>query len=162
MPIVSVARDLAILIARIGVGVVFVAHGWQKLATFGVGSTAASFDQTGVPLPTISAWFATLVELLGGAALILGLAVPVAGLLLFVNMLGAYLTVHARHGIFVQARGGELVIALGAAGLLLAVSGAGRFSLDHLIFSRRRSRKGRMTRPHANSSPLSLEDSSGG
>ncbi|NJC65869.1 DoxX family protein [Planosporangium flavigriseum] len=136
--IASVARDLAILIARVGVGVVFVAHGWQKFATFGVRGTAASFDQLGVPLPTVSAWFATLVELLGGVALILGLGVPVVGLLVFVDMVGAYLLVHARHGIFVQERGGELVIALGAAVLLLAVVGAGRFSLDHLVFSRRR------------------------
>jgi putative oxidoreductase len=138
MAIVTIARDLAILIARIGVGVVFVAHGWQKLATFGVDATAASFQRLGVPLPAVSAWYATLAELVGGAALILGVAVPVAGLLLFLDMLGAYLLVHAGNGIFMKTNGGELVIALGAASLLLAAVGAGRVSLDHLISSRRR------------------------
>jgi putative oxidoreductase len=134
----SVARDLAILVARIGVGVVFVAHGWQKLVTFGVAGTAAAFGRQGVPVPAVSAWYAALVELLGGAALVLGLAVPVAGILLALDMLGAYLFVHAGHGIFISRGGGELAIALGVASLLLAAVGAGRFSLDQLISSRRR------------------------
>jgi putative oxidoreductase len=137
MAVPHAIRDLAILIARIGVGAVFIAHGWQKLVTNGVAGTATSFHRMGVPAPSVSAWYASLVELLGGAALILGLAVPVAGFLLLLDMLGAYLFVHAGHGIFIQAGGGELAIALGSASLLLAVVGAGRFSLDHLLSSRR-------------------------
>jgi putative oxidoreductase len=143
MAMPAVVRDLAILIARIGVGVVFVAHGWQKLATNGVGATATGFERIGVPLPALSAWFASVAELVGGAALILGLATPVAGLLLALDMVGAYLIVHARHGIFVQQGGGELVIALSAASLLLAAVGAGRFSLDHLLVRHRQQRAGR-------------------
>ncbi|MGC9670897.1 DoxX family protein [Planosporangium sp. 12N6] len=138
MTMASVVRDVAILVARIGVGVVFIAHGWQKLVTFGVAGTAASFQRMGVPAPTVSAWYASIVELLGGVALLVGLAVPVAGLLLVLDMLGAYLFVHAGHGILVTEGGGELAIALGAASLLLAAVGAGWFSLDRLIFSRRR------------------------
>lgn len=133
-----VARDVALLIARIGVGIVFFAHGWQKLFTFGLGATAAGFKQFGVPLPTLSAWFSTFVELIGGALLIVGLAVPIAGLLLFLDMLGAYLLVHADKGLFVQEGGGELPIALGCASLLLAVTGSGRFGLDHYIGPRMR------------------------
>jgi putative oxidoreductase len=138
MAITSAARDVAILIARIGVGVVFIAHGWQKLVTFGVAGTAVSFQRMGVPAPTVSAWYASLVELLGGVALVVGLAVPVAGLLLLLDMLGAYLFVHAGHGLFVTKGGGELAIGLSAASLLLAAVGAGRFSLDRLISTRRR------------------------
>ncbi|TDC85190.1 DoxX family protein [Micromonospora sp. KC606] len=132
-------RDVAILLARIGIGIVFFAHGWQKLVTNGVDGTAAFFGQAGVPLPTLSAWFATLVELVGGAALIVGAGVTVAGLLLALNMAGALLFVHASNGLFADQGGYEFVLTLGLASLLLAAVGAGRLSVDHLLFGRRAS-----------------------
>ncbi|MFI7649927.1 DoxX family protein [Micromonospora sp. NPDC049460] len=138
MTLPTTVRDVAMLLARIGVGIVFFAHGWQKLVTNGVDGTAAFFDQAGVPLPTLSAWFATGVELLGGAALILGAVVPIAGVLLALDMLGAFIFVHAGNGLFVDKGGYELVLALGAASLLLAAVGAGRLSVDHLLTGRRR------------------------
>ncbi|MFC4061350.1 DoxX family protein [Planomonospora corallina] len=142
----TVIRDLALLIARLGIGVVFVAHGWQKVGVNGLAATAAAFDQIGVPLPVLSAWFAALVELLGGIALIIGLAVPVAGALLAVNMLGAYLFVHAGKGLFVDTGGAELVMALGAGSLALAAAGSGRCGLDHLLTPRLRREHGRERR----------------
>lgn len=132
------ARDLAVLLSRLGVGVVFFAHGWQKLFTNGVDGTAAFFESVGVPAATASAWFAAVVELVGGAALILGVAVPVAGLLLLVDMIGAFVLVHADAGLFVDQGGYELVLVLGAASLALAAAGTGRFSVDHLLAGRRR------------------------
>ncbi|AWK73998.1 hypothetical protein CBI38_23005 [Rhodococcus oxybenzonivorans] len=126
-------RDLAILIARIGLGVVFVAHGWQKFFEFGVNATQESFADMGVPLPDISAIAAATIELAGGFALIVGLATPVAGFLLFLDMLGALILVHADKGVFVSEGGYELVVALGAGSLLLAVIGAGRLGIDGLI-----------------------------
>ncbi|ONI83731.1 hypothetical protein ALI22I_35330 [Saccharothrix sp. ALI-22-I] len=60
-------KDVAALIGRIGVGVVFIAHGWQKVTEWGLDGTATAFAGMGVPLPTLSAWFATIVELAGGA-----------------------------------------------------------------------------------------------
>ncbi|MEU4780522.1 DoxX family protein [Micromonospora sp. NPDC023633] len=138
MTLPATVRDVAMLLARIGVGIVFFAHGWQKLVTNGVDGTAAFFDQAGVPLPTVSAWFATGLELLGGAALIIGAVVPVAGVLLALNMLGAFIFVHAGNGLFVDKGGYELVLVLGAASLLLAAVGAGRLSVDHLLTGGRR------------------------
>jgi putative oxidoreductase len=132
------ARDLAILVTRVAVGLVFFAHGWQKLFTNGIDGTAAFFDQVGVPAATAAAWLAAVVELAGGAALILGVAVPVAGLLLLVDMVGAFFFVHAGAGLFVEQGGYELVLALGVAALLLGVLGAGRFSVDHLLTGRSR------------------------
>jgi putative oxidoreductase len=131
-------RDLAVLAARVAVGVVFFAHGWQKLFTNGIDGTAAFFDQAGVPAAPLAAWFAAVVELAGGAALILGLAVPVAGLLLLLDMVGAFAFVHAGAGPFVAQGGYELVLALGATALLLTVTGAGRFSVDRLLARHRR------------------------
>ena len=142
------ARDTALLLARLGIGVVFFAHGWQKLFTNGVDGTAAFFGQAGVPMPTLSAWFATVVELLGGAALVLGIALPAAALLLVVDMIGAFLFVHAGNGLFMEKNGFELVLTLGAASLVLAALGAGRFSVDHAVLGRVRgqSRKAALTR----------------
>jgi putative oxidoreductase len=138
MTVPAPARDLVLLLTRVAVGLVFFAHGWQKLFTNGIDGTATFFDQVGVPAASAAAWFAAVVELAGGAALILGLAVPVAGLLLLVNMIGAFAFVHAGAGLFVDQGGSELVLTLGAAALLLAALGAGRFSVDHLLTGRRR------------------------
>ena len=132
------ARDLATLVTRVAVGVVLFAHGWQKLFTNGIDGTAAFFDEVGVPAASAAAWFAAVVELAGGAALVLGLAVPVVGLVLLVHMIGAFAFVHAGAGLFVDQGGYELVLVLGAASLLLAAVGAGRYSVDHLLTGRRR------------------------
>lgn len=132
----TVLRDVTLLVTRVALGVVFVAHGWQKFTEWGLDGTSAAFGQMGVPLPTVSAWFAAVVELAGGAALIAGIAVPLVGLLLAIDMVGALLIVHAGNGVFVSAGGFELVLTLAAAALLVAVSGAGRFSVDRLIAPR--------------------------
>jgi putative oxidoreductase len=147
---IAALRDLALLAARVGLGIIFIAHGWQKFTEYGLDGTAASFEQMGVPLPTASALFAAVVELVGGAALLLGLAVPVAGLLLALNMLGALVLVHAGNGVFVGNNGFELVLALAAGALVLAAVGAGRFSLDRLIAPRLSTLAGRRT-THATS-----------
>lgn len=128
-----VIRDLALLLGRIGIGAVFVAHGWQKLFDQGVDEVSAWFEQMDVVAPTVSAWYSALVELGAGIALILGVATPVAGLLLLVDMAGAYIYVHAGNGMFVETGGAELVLALGAACIVFIGLGAGRFSVDHAV-----------------------------
>ncbi|WP_433169123.1 DoxX family protein [Kribbella sp. CA-247076] len=129
----AAARDLVLLLSRIGLGVVFIAHGWQKFQTNGLDRTAAGFEQMGVPAPTLSAYYATGIELLGGAALILGVLTPVVGVLLALDMVGALAFVHLSNGVFVSEGGWELVAALGLLSLTLAVVGAGRFSVDNLL-----------------------------
>lgn len=126
-------RDLAVLVARVAIGAVLVAHGAQKFFTFGISGTIDSFAGMGIPVPQAAAVFAAVVELVGGAALILGAATPVAGLLVMLNMLGALLLVHLGNGVFVDQGGFELVAALGAGALVLAVTGPGAFSVDHLV-----------------------------
>ena len=129
----SARQDIALLLGRIALGIVLIAHGWQKLFTFGLSGVAASFDQMDVPLATASATFAAVVELVGGILLIAGLLVPLVGLLVAVDMAGALLFVHARNGVFVDAGGFELVMVIGALGVLYAGLGAGAYSVDRFI-----------------------------
>lgn len=128
-------KDVAALIGRIGVGVVFIAHGWQKVAEWGLDGTAAAFAGMGVPLPTPSAWFAAIVELAGGALLVLGVAMPVVGVLLAVDMLGALILVHLPNGMLGQG-GYEFVLVLGAAALAVGFNG-GSLAVSRLVASRK-------------------------
>jgi putative oxidoreductase len=130
-----VLKDVTALIARIGVGVVFVAHGWQKISEWGLAGTAASFEKMGVPMPTLSAWFAALVEFGGGLALIAGVALPIVGALLAANMAGALFIVHLPNGLTGEG-GYELVLALGLAALALGFNG-GAYALDRVLFKKK-------------------------
>ena len=125
--------SLALLVARIGLGVVFVAHGWQKFDDMGLAGTQASFAKMGAPAPELTAYYSTFVELVGGAALLIGAFTAVAGVLLVLDMLGAFLVVHIDNGVFVTQGGYELVVALGVGALLVAVFGAGRYSVDGML-----------------------------
>ncbi|TMQ90614.1 DoxX family protein [Actinomadura soli] len=133
--------DVVAVLARLGVGLVFMAHGWQKIEA-GITATGRSFDDLGVPLPTAAAVYAAFAELLGGAALIAGLALPVTGLLLFADMAGAFVFVHAGEGLFMVdgatvENGYELVLVLGLASLLFAAGAGGRLTLDQWIVTKR-------------------------
>ncbi|TDB81659.1 DoxX family protein [Actinomadura sp. KC216] len=130
--------DTGLLIGRVAIGAMFAAHGWKKFSDQGHSEVAAGFDELGIPLPEISAYFTTYVELVGGIALIIGLLVPVVALLHAVNMAGAFYYVHMDQGFFLDKGGYEYVMVLFAASLLLAGTGAGRFSLDGLLWGRRR------------------------
>ncbi|MBK0870689.1 MULTISPECIES: DoxX family protein [unclassified Saccharopolyspora] len=115
-------RDLTTLLARLVVGVTFVLHAYQKLAINGMSGVSAGFEQMGIPLPAAAAWFTALVELLGGLALILGVLLPVAGVLLAAVMLGALVTAHS--GAYFATDGGfEYVLVLAAVSLALGFSG---------------------------------------
>lgn len=134
-------RDLAVLVARATIGVVLIAHGAQKFFTFGIAGTAESFAGMGIPAPEVAAVFAAVVELAGGAALVLGAATSVVGLLIMLNMLGALVLVHLGNGVFVDQGGFELVAALGAGALILAATGPGAWSVDHLVGRARTARR---------------------
>jgi putative oxidoreductase len=138
MTLSTTARDVLLLVARVIVGVVLIAHGAQKFFSYGIGGTAASFAQMGVPMSSAAAVVAAVVELVGGAALLLGAATAVAGALVVLNMLGALLLVHIGNGVFVTDNGFELVAAIAAVALALIAVGPGRFSIDHAAVTARR------------------------
>jgi putative oxidoreductase len=137
--------DVAALAARAGIGAVFVFHGWQKIEV-GVTATARDLNDAGVPAATAAAVYSTFVELLGGVALIIGLGLPVAGLLLFIDMAGALVFVNGQNGLFVGStdtahQGFELVMVLGLASLIFALGAGGGLTVDRRLSSRRASRR---------------------
>lgn len=127
------ARDLGLLIARIALGAIFFAHGYQKVAQFGMAGVTDSFRGMGVPVAEIAGPVIAYVELIGGALLILGAFTSIVGLVLAVEMLVAALLVHLPMGVFIDNGGWELVGALGAGALALAVAGAGGLSVDRVL-----------------------------
>nr|WP_082535594.1 DoxX family membrane protein [Nonomuraea pusilla] len=131
--------DVASLISRVTIGVIFLVHGWQKWQG-GLASTVQGFRQMGVPFPDASAAFATVAESVGGILLILGLLVRLAALVLLIDMIGAIVFVHGGNGVSLSGNGWEFAGALAAASLLLLAVGGGRIGLDGLFFATHRRR----------------------
>ncbi|SDY72462.1 putative oxidoreductase [Amycolatopsis xylanica] len=131
-------KDVTLLLGRIGVAVVFLAHGLQKWDN-GIQGTAGFFGKMGIPLPEVAAVFAMTVEILGSIAFIVGFALPLVAIGYVVVSVGALLSVHIDNGLTGQG-GYELVFVLALAGLALGFNG-GRISLDHLLFWSKRERR---------------------
>lgn len=86
-----------LLPARLVIGAGFLAHGLAKWDR-GPAKFALLLGKLGVPLPTSAAWATTFVELLGGAALLVGLYVALACIPLVLTMLVAMFTIHVHYG----------------------------------------------------------------
>lgn len=127
--------DLALLVLRLVVGLLFVGHGTQKLfGAFGGGgleSTAGMFDSIGLRPGWLHARAAGTAEFLGGALLALGLFTPFAAAALVGVMVAAIITVHAPNGIWNTNQGYEFNLVLIAAVFALAGIGEGSWSLDN-------------------------------
>lgn len=129
-------QQLGIAALRIVTGLVFAAHGWQKLFVYGFPGVTGAFTKMGVPMPGIVGPFVALLEFFGGLALIVGLLTRLAALGLAADMLGAILLVHLAGGFFLPA-GFEYALTLFAASLALVLGGPGSLSLDRVLASRR-------------------------
>lgn len=142
-PVVQTARDVVLLVARVGLAVIMIAHA-KLMYDFagGIGGVGQLYAQSGVPLPAITGPANVLFEFVGGVAMILGLAVPVVGVLMALNMVGAWIFVHTSALFAMDHNGPELVIMIGLLSLVLAAVGSGRFGLDHLIVTRARRKAG--------------------
>jgi putative oxidoreductase len=130
--------DLGPLFLRVGVGLIFLLHGWQKFFDIGVGNYAAFIDSLGVPLADVVAPVQAFVELVGGALLILGLFTRFTVLPLIVISLGAIWLVRTDIGFLTPGTdppgaGAELDTAILAGELCLLFVGPGRFALDAML-----------------------------
>jgi putative oxidoreductase len=148
-PLPAPARDWALLIARVLIGVVMFAHGYQKMVINGIGRTTEGFENLSIPLAIVSASFVTVVEFLGSVLLILGALTPLMCGLQLVIMVGAVVFVHGANGIFISNGGWELVGVIGAGLIALAAAGPGRYSVDHLVRGRQAQHRREVERFHA-------------
>ncbi len=130
-------RSTAFLVSRLILGFIFVMHGWQKLHTNGIGNTGSAFDAMGVPLPDLSAQYATWVELIGGILLIVGLFLPIVSILLILDMIGAIVFVHWDAGFWGGDGGYELPLALIAGLLAVGFAESGKAAIDNYMFRKR-------------------------
>ena len=131
--------DLGLSILRGTIGLIFLTHGWPKLAN-GASDTAQFFGQLGIPAPGLTAWFITLLEFAGGIALIIGALVSILSVLFIFHMATGIFLVHLSNGWYVigPGQGGSEFNVLLIAGLLtLLLAGSGRPALDHRLASRR-------------------------
>lgn len=132
--LLSTHPSLAPLALRVPVGIIFIAHGAQKLfgwfGGYGLEGTGQWMASIGLQPGTLMALLAGSAEFFGGLALLLGLLVRPAAAALAFAMVVAIFSVHIGKGLFVSNNGYEFALALLAASVSLLVSGAGRFSLD--------------------------------
>ena len=121
-------RNAGLLMLRLVVGATFVVHGVDKLIY--LSAAERYFASLSIPAPGLMAPIVAITETVGGVLLIAGLAAPLVGLALAGDMLVALVTAHIDQGFFVDEGGFELVLVLGGASLAIALTGAGRFSVD--------------------------------
>jgi putative oxidoreductase len=128
-------QSWGITFLRVVVGIVFLAHGWQKVFVYGFHGTAGAFGGMGIPLPAVTSVIVILVEFLGGIALVIGLFTRWAAALNGFDMIVAILLVHLKNG-FLKPGGFEHPLAMLAACVALATLGPGAASVDGALAKR--------------------------
>ncbi|MFV8572584.1 DoxX family protein [Marinobacter sp. SBS5] len=127
------------LALRIPAGIIFIAHGAQKLfgafGGYGLEGTGQWMASIGLEPGYLMALGAGSAEFFGGIALLLGLLTRPAAFVLAITMLVAILTVHVSNGLFMSNNGYEFGLALISISVALLFSGGGKLSLDRKLRS---------------------------
>ena len=128
------------LVMRVAVGVIFLAHGYQKW-TGGVDNVATFFASAGIPLAAFFAYLVVYLELFGGALLILGIFTHWLAKLFAIEMAVAFFFVHAGKGFFLSNGGYEFVLLLFAASVSLVITGGGKWALENKFWGMQSEKK---------------------
>ncbi len=133
-------KEYSILFIRIALGVVFLAHGSQKMfGLFGGGGIAGTIrfmDMMGFGFASFFGIALTGAEFFGGLFALLGLFTRWAALFIAIVMSVAVFTVHIKHGFFVSNKGFEFAGSLLCMAIALIINGGGKISLDNLLFKK--------------------------
>jgi putative oxidoreductase len=129
MKFLNSLQPLALVLLRVALGIIFLTHGYPKLAK-NAAPLQAFFAQHG--LPSYFVYVSGVLEVFGGALLIVGLFTRWAGLLLAIEMAVAIWKVHSGGGIL-AVHIYEFPLSLGVACFALAAIGAGMISIDHVL-----------------------------
>lgn len=116
--------DIALLVSRLVVGLIFILAGWGKLT--GIEGTQEFFGNVGIPLAGVMAWVVALVEFLGGIMVLAGYRIRIAGALLALVMVGAIVFVKLSQGWNAM----RVDMALFALSLTFYLVGAGSMSVE--------------------------------
>jgi putative oxidoreductase len=137
----TTSDDWTLTLARLVLGVVFFAHGAQKMlgwfGGYGFSGTMGYFTHSGIPAPL--AFLAIAAEFFGGIGLLAGFLSRVAAFGIVVNMVVAVLRVHLPMGFFMnwsgtqKGEGFEYHLLAIAIGIAIMVKGAGSLSMDHAL-----------------------------
>lgn len=119
--------DVALLLMRLMLGVVFIYHGWPKLVS--ASNFTGFFGSIGIPAPEIMVPLVGAIEVGGGLLLILGFLTNIASWLLAVTMLVATVAAHGAKGFSILNGGYEYALTLAVMCVALAHLGAGKFAL---------------------------------
>ncbi|KYJ85623.1 DoxX family protein [Sulfurovum riftiae] len=130
--ILSYGQSLSLLLARLAVAYGFYEPAMQKWSD--IGAIATWFGTMGIPFPTLNAYMAATTELLGVILLTLGLFTRLISIPLIIVMIVAITTVHLAHGFSAGDNGFEIPLYYMLFLSIFASFGAGKFSLDHLLF----------------------------
>lgn len=130
--ILSRGQSVSLLLARLAVAYGFYQPAMQKWSD--ISSVATWFGTLGIPFPTLNAYMAATTELLGVVLLTLGLFTRIISIPLMGVMIVAITTVHLAHGFSAGDNGFEIPLYYLLFLALFASLGAGKFSLDHLLF----------------------------
>jgi putative oxidoreductase len=129
--------DLALFVLHVVIGLLFFAHGVQKIfgwfGGYGIGGTAGFMESLGLRPGRLHAWSSGLAETIGGLLLVLGLLTPIGSAMVIAVMVTAILTVHGTKGFFNTEGGYEFNLTLMAAAFALAGVGPGEWALDNAL-----------------------------
>jgi putative oxidoreductase len=125
-------KPLALLLLRLGLGIIFVFHGYPKLFTH-TREAMQSFAHMGFPMYFV--YVAGVFEFFGGLCLILGLFTRIAGLLLTAEMAVALVKVHGMFSNPMAVDNYQFPLACAVGAFALAALGAGLLSLDQAVFA---------------------------
>lgn len=126
-------------IVRILVGIIFVAHGSQKLfgafGGYGLEGTGQYMASLGLNPGYLMALLSGSAEFFGGLALVIGLLARPAAVVLALTLVVAIFSVHISHGLFMANNGYEFALALLGGVVAVLIEGAGKVSVDRVIGS---------------------------